>query len=91
MSKYDPLRRFLRRCRDDAVRLTYTDIERIIGAMLPHAAEKASWWSNEPGLGPGPVQSRAWLDAGFRVSKLEPGEAVLFERPSTVAARPPVD
>jgi hypothetical protein len=88
MAKYDPLRRFLRRRREDVVRLTYADIERIIGAILPHAAANASWWSNEAGPGRGLVQSRAWLDAGFRVAQLEPGKAVAFERPRRDGSSP---
>jgi hypothetical protein len=47
MAKYDPLGRFLRRARSsDDVILTFVDIERIIGTLLPKASRDPSWWSN---------------------------------------------
>lgn len=80
MGKYDPLRRYLRRRRDDLVELTFADIELIIGAILPHAANKPGWWANEAKTGRGLVQCSAWLEAGFEVAELEAGKRVCFRR-----------
>lgn len=77
MSKYDPLRRFLRRRRGEAVQLSFDEIERIIVAFLPKAAHEPDWWGNDPASGPRAVQRRAWLDAGYRAQWLAP-ETVLF-------------
>ncbi|MEC3911030.1 hypothetical protein U5A82_11280 [Sphingobium sp. CR2-8] len=83
MSKYEPLRRFLRhRRRDDDLTLTFFEIERIIGAPLPKAVGKAEWWSNAAPKDRYEVQRNAWLDAGYHAV---PGskEAVTFRRADT--------
>lgn len=80
MAKYDPLHRFLRRHRkSDEVVLTFAEIERIIGAILPKAVKDPAWWSNTPLQGRAGVQTRAWLEAGFQAS-LGKGEVVTFTR-----------
>lgn len=38
-AKYQPLTSHLRAQRADQVRMTFTEIERVIGAKLPHSAE----------------------------------------------------
>lgn len=80
MGKYDPLRRFLRRRRDDSVILTFAEIELIIGGFLPHAANDPAWWRNEPAAGRRFVQCSAWLDAGFETVSADPAQGVCFRR-----------
>lgn len=46
MSKYDPLSGHLRRQRQDELELTFAEIERILGAMLPKSAARQQWWAN---------------------------------------------
>ncbi len=66
MSKYDPLRRYLRRQRGREVRLGFADIERIIGALLPGAAAGPGWWHGAPVAGRRGRQAEAWHEAGYR-------------------------
>lgn len=75
MGKYDPLCAYLRRQKGDPVDLSFRDIERKLGALLPKAALIDSWWSPAAG-----VQSQAWLDAGFEATPLIKSERVLFTR-----------
>lgn len=73
MGKYDPLCRYLRRRRGAEVSLTFDDVERIIGALLPRAAGAASWWTNAPPEGHAFVQCHAWLGAGYHAIPTAPG------------------
>ena len=77
MGKYEPLRRFLRRRRGEEVELSFADIERIIGALLPKTANDPVWWTNQPQRGRGFVQCGAWLEAGFH-ARPAGGETVRF-------------
>jgi hypothetical protein len=82
MSKYDRLGGYLRRRRGTEVLLTFDEIERIIGALLPRAAAAPAWWTNTPPGGRGFVQCHAWLGAGFRATP-EPGRAAVRFRSAT--------
>ena len=64
--KYEPLRAYLVAQTGDTVTLTLTPeaIETILGAPLPASARIVSWWGNSRRDG----HSRAWLDAGWRVT-----------------------
>jgi hypothetical protein len=73
MGKYDPLAAFLRRRAPDHIELTFTDIERRLGALLPKAAQAADWWSGDG------VQVRAWSAVGF-CAELAGPERVRFTR-----------
>lgn len=78
MAKYDPLRRYLTRQKTARIELTFTDIERLIGAFLPKAAARPTWWE-ETGAAVSPVQIQAWRSAGYR-AQLARNERVVFER-----------
>jgi hypothetical protein len=82
MAKYDPLRRYLRRRgrEVDELVLSFDEIERILGAMLPKAARQEDWWTNEPTHGRGFVQCRAWIEAGFEAHPSVATETVQFRR-----------
>ncbi|WP_419198238.1 DUF7662 domain-containing protein [Novosphingobium resinovorum] len=84
MGKYAPLGTFLRRWKNkhdlDQLELTFADIERIIGALLPNSASKHDWWRNEASLERGHKQSRSWLEAGFEAHPLKGTERVRFRR-----------
>lgn len=73
MGKYDPLAAFLRRRATDQIELTFTEIERRLGALLPKAAQAEGWWSGDG------VQVRAWSAVGFGAELLGP-ERVRFTR-----------
>jgi hypothetical protein len=69
-SKYDPLNRYLEQLpsdRDD-VRLTFAEIEKILGHTLPNSAyEYRAWWGNQSDYSARP-QAAAWMTAGFRAN-----------------------
>lgn len=90
MGKYDPLKRYLRRSKGADVVLSFTDIERIIGGMLPNSAARPQWWTGEAGPMIRQVQQSAWRDAGFHASLLAGVEKVKFERDAR-GARPPAE
>ena len=52
MAKYEPLRRYLARQKTARVELTFTDIERMIGAFLPKAAARPTWWDEMEAAAP---------------------------------------
>lgn len=83
MSKYLPLRNYLRRQEEKAVNLSFSEIQKVIGAPLPASAYRyASWWANTPKYTP---QSRAWMDAGYTVVSIQlgPNGFVIFRKPGT--------
>jgi hypothetical protein len=78
MSKYDPLQQFLRRKRPATIELSFTDIERIIGAPLPKRSSDLAWWrepDSNPRLG---GHQQAWLQAGYVAEPLLAEERVRF-------------
>lgn len=77
--KYAPLTRHLRDINISTCPMTFTEIEEIIGAPLPHSARRhRAWWSNNPGNS---VMTTAWLDAGWRSSDVDmDGEKLVFRR-----------
>jgi hypothetical protein len=88
MSKYEPLRQFLRSRSETQVPLSFEKIEVILGCDLPRSARKyAPWWANVGGTH---VQASAWLDAGWRTSNVDiPGNRVVFVRDVGDQARLP--
>ena len=79
MAKYDPLEAHLRRQKTATYEMTFRDIERVLGALLPRRAHGPAWWGNEAAAAVGQVQCRAWLRAGYRAF-LQKEEHVRFER-----------
>lgn len=80
MAKYAPLERYLRRCKQSGVDLTFAEIERIIGALLPNSAQRAEWWGNEQGPDTRHVQCLAWRAAGYRAALIQGQDRVRFTR-----------
>jgi len=85
-TKYGALTRYLkfRAAFTSTVRLSFADIDGIIGENLPMSAYRdESWWSNTPS-----VHAKAWLDAGWNVQEvnLKEGYAV-FSKVKDVQVR----
>lgn len=81
MSVYDPLLRELGRTRAQTIRLTFSEIEGILGRPLPPSAYKFSaWWGNESSRKAGHTQAMAWLQAGFTARVSLKQRAVEFHR-----------
>ena len=69
-SRYAPLALWLQQQspRQEKLTLTFSQIEEIIGEALPISARQhRSWWANDS---VGHVQSRQWLDVGWRVANI---------------------
>lgn len=80
MAKYDPLRDYLKRQRADEIELTFAEIERRIGAMLPKSANQAQWWAGVADAGAGSVQGQAWKSVGFDAVLIAGKDRVLFRK-----------
>ncbi|WP_430641853.1 DUF7662 domain-containing protein [Bradyrhizobium cajani] len=81
VSIYDPLRHQLVQVQDRTVRLTFAEIEALLGRSLPASAYRfTAWWGNETSRTVGHTQSRAWLLAGFHARVSLKLRVVEFER-----------
>lgn len=79
MAKYAPLASFLRRQKHPEVDLSFRDIERIVGGILPKAAAVDGWWRADP-TGPLMPHHIAFADAGFVAEPRTGAETVRFVR-----------
>jgi len=82
--KYYPLHEYLRPLDQyESIRLTFDQIEAIIGASLPHSARASrAWWANSA-----TPQGQAWLDAGWLVDAVDLEEAWAVFRPERITYR----
>ncbi len=62
MGKYEPLGHFLKKQKRDRIKMTFAEIEKLIGAKLPKSKSSRAFWSNNPDNN---VMTREWLTAGF--------------------------
>jgi hypothetical protein len=83
MSKYESLPQFLSSAHGSIKRLSFAEIERILGFKLPKSAyEHEAWWSNNA---TGHSHARAWIVAGWRTQELDlHGRSVTFRRSGPV-------
>lgn len=81
MSKYEPLQQFLASVGGGAHRMSFSEIERILGFKLPKSAyEHEAWWSNNA---TGHSHARAWLKFGWRTEAVDlAARKVTFQRGS---------
>ena len=76
MGKYDPLSERLRDSRRREVRLSFSEIEDLLGAELPRGArERPSWWAS----GDTP-HAAAWTAAGYEADVDLDDETVVYRR-----------
>lgn len=86
-SKYTPLESHLRASGQARVRMTFRQIEDVIGTGLPPSAFRhRSLWSNNPGNW---VMTRAWLAAGYRTERVDVQERRLVFRKADQRPSPP--
>lgn len=79
MSRYEPLHWFLAKLPPDRreVRMSFRDIERIVGALPDSARNYRPWWGNSEVM----PQALAWQRAGFVVDQVNlTAESVVFAR-----------
>ena len=86
MGKYDPLRDYLRKQKADDLELSFVEMERKIGYMLPKSASLPQWWANTTDPATTHVQRKAWGDAGFDAFLIAGADRVRFKR--VQSARP---
>ena len=79
MPKYTPLYDYLRRKPGPEIELSFLNIERVLGSMLPKRASRPQWWANELSPETRHVQCGAWIKAGYKAYLL-PQERVAFRR-----------
>lgn len=76
-AKYEPLELHLRSVPSSVreANLSFSEIERILGAPLPESATiHRSWWGNQKDSKTRP-EAHAWLSAGFLVDAVNQGSA----------------
>jgi hypothetical protein len=84
MGKYEPLTAFLQKQPGGEVRMSFAQIERVVGFKLPAVAQRhRAWWSNSPTNN---VMTQAWLDAGFRSEQVDMTARKLVFRKSAAAS-----
>jgi len=81
MAKYDPLSRLLRRQKLAEFELSFAEIERALGAMLPNSAARPQWWANLTDPRTAHVQRKSWKDAGYEAFLIVGKDRVRFRRP----------
>jgi hypothetical protein len=84
MGIYEPITNYLTRVAGSSARLTFGQIEKIIGRPLPKSAYRhREWWSNNP---TGHSHARSWVEAGWRTEKVDLESRVLvFSRSGRIA------
>ncbi|MDP2296052.1 MAG: hypothetical protein Q8M24_11395 [Pseudolabrys sp.] len=84
MSKYEPLPQFLGSVGGSAHRMSFAEIERILGFKLPKSAyQHEAWWSNNA---TGHSHARAWLKLGWRTEAVDlTRRKVTFQRATAPA------
>lgn len=80
MNDYDALRDYLKKQTLVEVVLSFEKIEEIIGAALPRAAQRASWWDSLRSPQEKMPQREACLAAGYVATRLPDGTSVRFRR-----------
>jgi hypothetical protein len=78
MSKYDRLGDYLRERGMGQIRMTFAEIERVVGTKLPKSQKHPAWWSNSTSNN---VMTKVWLDAGYETAQVDVvGQTLLFRR-----------
>lgn len=80
MNDYDALREYLTRQTLPELVLSFEQVEEIIGAALPRAAHRASWWDSLRSPQQKMPQREACLAAGYVASRMPDGQSVRFKR-----------
>ena len=78
MSKYAALREHLETHASETVRMTFAEIEKVLGFKLPRSQKYPAWWSNNPNNN---VMTNEWLAAGYKTEQVDiEGRKLLFRR-----------
>ena len=80
MNDYDALRDYLKKQSLPEFVLSFEQIEEIIDAALPRAAQRASWWDTLRSPQEKMPQREACLAGGYVATRLPDGNGVRFRR-----------
>ena len=80
MNVYDPLRDYLREQKRAEFVLSFEQIEEIIDAALPRAAQRASWWETLRSPQEKMPQREACIEAGYIATRRADGKSVKFKK-----------
>lgn len=88
LAKYAALQHFLESVPASTIPMTFSEIEKVIGAPLPASSRRhRAWWSNNPTNN---VMTHAWLGAGFESAEVDlDAERLVFRRRAAIKARTP--
>jgi hypothetical protein len=77
---YDTLRDYLKEHKQAEFVLSFEQIEEIIDAALPRAAQRASWWETLRSPQEKMPQRQACIEAGFIATRQPDGKSVKFKK-----------
>ena len=80
MNDYSALRDYLKRQTLPEFTLRFDEIEAIIDAALPRAAQRASWWDTMRAPDEKMPQREACIEGGYAATRLADGKRVRFRR-----------
>jgi hypothetical protein len=80
VNDYDRLRDYLQKQQLPEFALSFEQIEEIIDAALPRAAQRASWWETLRSPQEKMPQREACLAAGYTATRQADGKSVRFKR-----------
>ena len=80
MNDYDLLRDSLKTQKTSEFVLSFDQIEEIIDAALPRAAQRASWWETLRSPQEKMPQREACIEGGYVATRLADGKSVRFKR-----------
>ena len=80
MNDYGALRDYLKRQKLEEFELSFEQIEEVIDAALPRAAQRASWWETLRSPQEKMPQREACLEGGYAATRLPDGKSVRFKR-----------
>ena len=80
MNDYDALRDYLKQQRLPEFVLSFDQIEAIVGASLPRAAQRASWWETLRSPQEKMPQREACLAGGYIATRQADVKSVRFKR-----------
>jgi len=80
VNDYAALCHYLKQQRQAEFVLSFEQIEEIIGAALPRAAQRASWWDTLRSPEIHMPQREACLAAGFTATRMPDGRSVRFRK-----------
>jgi hypothetical protein len=80
VNDYDALRDYLKKQTSPEFVLSFEQIEELIGAALPRAAQRASWWETLRSPDVRMPQREACLAGGYIATRQADGKSVRFKR-----------